>query len=382
MIGQGLGVLVVAATLYILWQIRQILLLIFTAVVLATATNGLVRRVQQFNIPRGRAVFLSLSVLITVIVVFITLVVPPFVDQFQELIKLIPVGIAKIWQIIPQWIDQIIKWLPNNLTAPRDTLLIIKERIQSESINLDFSRFDLSDVSQQASPIVAQFINNFLAVFNNAIAVTLQLLLVTILALLLLAEPQAYRQTFISLFPSFYRRRADSILTECEIALENWFAGVILSCLFVGCASGLVLWKLGIDLALAHALLAGLLNFIPNIGPVLSVVFPLVVAIQDPSWRIGAIIFFYIVIQNLESYWITPLVMARQVSLLPALTLIAQIFFATAFGVLGLILALPLAVVVKVWFQELLVRDVLDPWDHRQETLKVHMVRPDRDRPW
>ncbi|MGA1475836.1 MAG: AI-2E family transporter, partial [Prochlorothrix sp.] len=74
-------------------------------------------------------------------------------------------------------------------------------------------------------------------------------------------------------------------------------------------------------------------------------------------------------IQNLESYWLTPTVMAKQVSLLPALTLIAQIFFATVFGLLGLILALPLAVVAKVWIQELLVRDILDSWDRSPNLL-------------
>ncbi|KKI99281.1 AI-2E family transporter [Prochlorothrix hollandica] len=362
MIGQWIGVLGVAVALYILWQIRQILLLIFTAVVLATAANGFVRRVQQLNVPRGRAVLLTLSIFLTFAIIFIALIVPPFLAQFQELIQLLPTGIEKIWQSLPLWIDQILKWIPENLGAARETLLILQERLRSETLQIDLSRIDLSEVSQQASPIVGRFLDNFFALFNNAVTVTLQLLLVFILTLMLLADPQSYRQAFLALFPSFYRRRADRILTHCEIALGNWFAGIIINSLFVGTLSGVGLWFLGIDLALAHALLAGLLNFIPNIGPVLSVIFPLSVAIQTPSWRIWMVIVLYVVVQQVESYWLTPTVMARQVSLLPALTLIAQICFATLFGLLGLILALPLAVVAKVWIQELLVRDILDGW--------------------
>ncbi|MGA1263051.1 MAG: AI-2E family transporter [Prochlorothrix sp.] len=360
--GQWIGILVVAIALYILWHIRQILLLIFTAVVLATAANSFVRRVQQLNIPRKRAILITLALFITLAVVFTALVVPPFVAQFQELLQLLPTGIEKIWRSVPLWIDYILKWVPENFEEARSTLLILQERLQDETLRVDFSRLDFSELSQQASPLVAQVIDNFVTVFNNAITIALKLLLVLVLTVMLLGDPQSYRQAFLMLFPSFYRRRADRILTNCEISLGNWFAGIIVNSLFVGTCSGLGLWFLGIDLALAHALLAGLLNFIPNIGPVLSVVFPLSVAIQDPSWRIGAVIILYVVVQNLESYWLTPTIMAKQVSLLPALTLIAQIFFATVFGLLGLILALPLAVVAKVWIEELLVRDILDSW--------------------
>jgi predicted PurR-regulated permease PerM len=71
------------------------------------------------------------------------------------------------------------------------------------------------------------------------------------------------------------------------------------------------------------------------------------------------------VIQNVESYWLTPTVMANQVSLLPAVTLTSQIFFTTFLGALGLLMAIPLAVVVKTWLEELLFKDVLDRWERK-----------------
>ena len=101
-------------------------------------------------------------------------------------------------------------------------------------------------------------------------------------------------------------------------------------------------------------------NFVPNIGPVLSAIFPISVALVDSSWQVVGVVILYIIVQNLETYWFSPIVMHRQVSLLPAATLISQIFFTTFFGILGLILALPLAVVCKTWLEEALVSDVLD----------------------
>jgi predicted PurR-regulated permease PerM len=122
-----------------------------------------------------------------------------------------------------------------------------------------------------------------------------------------------------------------------------------------------------VKLVLVHALIAGVLNFIPNIGPAASVVFPLLVTIDDAPWKIGAIILWYFIIQNIESYWLTPTVMAKQVSLLPAVTLMAQLFFASLFGLWGLLLALPLTVVAKIGVEEILFKDILDRWQLKEE---------------
>ena len=158
-------------------------------------------------------------------------------------------------------------------------------------------------------------------------------------------------------------------LSKCEVALANWFGGIVINSVFVATLSGIGLLLLQIDLVLTHALLAALLNFIPNIGPTMSVVFPIMIALLDAPWKIVAVGILYIIIQNLESYWLSPIVMARQVSLLPAVTLASQIFFTTFFGIVGLILALPLTVVVKTWIEETLFKDILDPWQKKSSTL-------------
>ncbi|MCF3608088.1 AI-2E family transporter [Planktothrix agardhii 1033] len=185
---------------------------------------------------------------------------------------------------------------------------------------------------------------------------------VLIFTLMLLADPLSYRQGFVRLFPSFYRNRTDYILSQCEIVLLQWMGGIVITSTFVAVLSAIGLLILGVPFVFAHALLAGIFNFVPNIGPTASVVFPVAVALLDTPWKALAVIILYVIIQNLESYWFSPLVMQKQVDLLPAITLIAQIFFATFFGVLGLVLALPLTVVSKIWIQELLLNDLLDQW--------------------
>jgi len=180
--------------------------------------------------------------------------------------------------------------------------------------------------------------------------------------LMTLAEPLSYRKAFIQLFPSFYRRRVDGILDECETALGRWVIGALISMSVITFLSLIGLSVLQVPLALAHAVLAGLLNLIPNIGPGLSVIPPMTIALLDSPLKSGFVLILYFLIQQFESNLLTPYVMAQQVALLPAVTLIAQVFFATFFGFLGLLLALPLTVVAQVWVREVLIKDILNQW--------------------
>ncbi len=332
----------------ILWQFRQILLLLFTAIVLAIALNSLVRQlVQRLEIARGRAVILALGLVVLVGVIFLGIIVPLFVDQFEQLL-----------QILPDSFRQFSVWLNNSIDNPPPWLPIPDVQLLP----------NYSDLIQQAASLSQQIFGNFLAFFSSSLGVLLQLLLVVVLTLMLLGDPLAYRRLTLRLFPSFYRRRADAIFSECESALLNWLGAVCISSVFVAVVSAIGLSLLQVEFVFANALLAGVFNFIPNIGPTLSAAFPVLVALLDSPGKAIAVIGLYLVIQNVESYWFNPMVMQKQVSLLPAATLVAQLFFATFLGPLGLILALPLAVVIKTWLEEAVVKDLLDHWHSLHKT--------------
>jgi predicted PurR-regulated permease PerM len=222
---------------------------------------------------------------------------------------------------------------------------------------------------QQLQPLANRLLGGGFSFFSSSLNVIVNLLLVIILTLMLLADPTPYRSSFIRLFPSFYRRRVDKILDECKVALRGWLIGILFNMFVIASLSFVGLLILGIPLALAQAALAGILTFIPNIGPALSVVSPIAIALLDPdgAWKAIAVLILYVVIQQVETNLLTPYVMAQQVSLLPAVTLLAQVFFATFFGFLGLLLALPLSVVAQVWLKEVIVKDILDQWNYQGE---------------
>lgn len=334
--GRWLGVFSLIISLFILWEIRELLLLLFAAIVLSTALNRLVRKLQSFGIKRPVAIATSLILTILVLVLFVLLIVPPFVEQFEKLLELVPDVVRRIRDQLVQ-----LSWQRPDLLPPPP---------------------NVSDIIEQGQTLGTQIFTNFFAFFSNTLGVFLQVLLVVVLTIMLLVNAPTYRHASLQLFPSFYRRRADEIISQCEIGLGNWFGGIVINSIFIGTLSGIGLSILQVKLVLVHALLAGCFNLVPNIGPTMSVIFPIMMALLDAPWKVGAVIIWYLIIQNIESYWLSPIVMAKQVSLLPAVTLGAQIFFTTFFGLLGLMLALPLTVVAKTWIEEALFKDVLDKW--------------------
>lgn len=223
--------------------------------------------------------------------IFLGLVLPLFFTQFQELLELTPKGFA----IASGWFDD----FQDNPPAwfPSQEIQLIP---------------DLGDLIRQATAIGTTVFGNFLAFFSSSVAIVLQVLLLTVLTLMVLANPPAYRTLLLRMFPSTYRRRADEILTQCETALLSWMGAVALSSLFVATLSFVGLVILGVPFAFAHAVLAGVFNFIPNLGPTLSAIFPVFVALLQSPGKALLVIVLYVLIQNLESYWFTPMTMQKR----------------------------------------------------------------------
>lgn len=358
-LGQWIGLIALVLSLYILWQIREVVLLIFAAVVLATTLNRLARRLQRLGIKRGIAVFLSVTIFLALIVGFFWLVVPPFAVEFQALTKQVPQGLNRL----NSWLDYIRDRIPNQLTPYVP---------------------DLNSLIQQAQPFINRVVGSSFAFVSGSLEVVLKTLLVLVLTGMFLAEPLAYRKIFVRLFPSFYRQRVDGILDQCEVSLEGWITGAFIAMSVVGLMSLIGLSILRVRSALALGVLAGFLNLVPNLGPTMSVIPAMAIALLDTPWKALAVLALYFVIQQIESNFITPIVMAHQVSLLPAITLISQLFFVTFFGFLGLFLALPLTVVAKICLQEVLIKDVLDQWSSkssRETEFVIVCDKPQTDKP-
>lgn len=186
------------------------------------------------------------------------------------------------------------------------------------------------------------------------------LVLTLAIGLYLAADPTTYRDGTIRLVPPTYRARAGEVMTALDQALWRWLVGQFIAMLFVGVITTIGLTLLGIPMALALGLLAGLFEFVPIIGPIIAAVPAVLVGFTQGGWTALYVALLYFGVQQFESYVIVPIIQRYAVSLPPVLSLIAVVIFGLLFGFGGMILAAPLMVTVMVLVRMLYIEDTLE----------------------
>ena len=332
---------VILITLLIVWTLRDFLLLIICSLVISNIVCNLCNQIQKgLKIPRPLSLFLVLTVISVIVFTIFILVLPPFIKEFNEILVDIPNGLSKINILINTNLNKF-----NNLFYGE----------QSENVIDIFSLINnvvtIPDVSTIAKAIQESF-KNLINIAGNLGSGLLKLIFVLAVSLMISIEPKQYKENILLLIPKNYRNKFRNILEKCNIALANWTFSMVISSLSVGLLSLIVLSILDVKYVVSNALIAMVLNIIPNIGPVISGIFPISIALLDNFWKPLAVLGAYVIIQNIESYIIMPSIMKKKANLLPGLTLISQFGFTFIFGPLGLILSLPLAVVIQVLIKE------------------------------
>ncbi|MCQ9201954.1 MAG: AI-2E family transporter [Prochlorococcus marinus XMU1425] len=332
---------VILITLLIVWILRDFLLLIICSLVISNIVCNLSNQIQKgLKIPRSISLLLVLAVISIIIFTIFILVLPPFIKEFNEILVDIPNGLSKINILI-------------NTNLNKFNSLFYGE--QSENVIDIFSLINnvvtIPDVSTIAKAIQESF-KNLINIAGNLGSGLLRLIFVLAVSLMISIEPKQYKENVLLLIPKNYRNKFRNILEKCNIALANWTFSMVISSLSVGLLSLIVLSILDVKYVVSNALIAMVLNIIPNIGPVISGIFPISIALLDNFWKPLAVLGSYVIIQNIESYIIMPSIMKKKANLLPGLTLISQFGFTFIFGPLGLILSLPLAVVIQVLIKE------------------------------
>ncbi len=332
---------VILITSLIVWTLRDFLLLIICSLVISNIVCNLCNQIQKgLKIPRPLSLFLVLTVISVIVFTIFILVLPPFIKEFNEILVDIPNGLSKINILI-------------NTNLNKFNVLLYGE--QSENVIDIFSLINnvvtIPDASTIAKAIQESF-KNLINIAGNLGSGLLKLIFVLAVSLMISIEPKQYKENILLLIPKNYRNKFRNILEKCNTALANWTFSMVISSLSVGILSLIVLSILDVKYVVSNALIAMVLNIIPNIGPVISGIFPISIALLDNFWKPLAVLGAYVIIQNIESYIIMPSIMKKKANLLPGLTLISQFGFTFIFGPLGLILSLPLAVVIQVLIKE------------------------------
>ena len=332
---------VILTTLLIIWTLRDFLLLIICSLVIANIVCNLSNQIQtRLKLPRIISLFFVITVISFLIFLIFILVLPPFIKEFNEILLDIPNGLSKINILLNTNLNKF-----NNLYYGEKSENVI------DVFNIINNVIPIPDGATIAKA-VQESLMNIINLAGNLGSGLIRIVFVLVVSLMISIEPKQYKENLLLVVPKTYRNKFRNILDKCNIALANWTFSMVISSLSVGFLSLIALSVLDVKYVISNALIAMILNIVPNIGPVISGIFPISIALLDNFWKPIAVFGSYIVIQNIESYIIMPSIMKKKTNLLPGLTLISQFGFTYIFGPLGLILSLPLAVVLQVLIKE------------------------------
>lgn len=197
--------------------------------------------------------------------------------------------------------------------------------------------------------------------FSSTFGVLGDVYVVLFLGIFFTASPKIYIQGMVKLFPAPAREKATEVLSKIGTTLRKWLKGQILSMLIVTVLTAIGLWALGMPMVFVLALIAGLLNFIPNFGPLIAMIPAVLVGFMQSPTTALLVAILYILVQVLESNVITPQIQKRLIQIPPALIILSQLFMGVLTGGWGLVLATPLIAILMVVVNELWVKKQEQP---------------------
>ncbi|GAB3165479.1 AI-2E family transporter [Telluribacter humicola] len=258
-----------------------------------------------------------------------------------------------VWLLAPQisqQISQLSQHLPNSYEKVRTQL---KGTSWGEPLlnNLP-QNINLSDINKS-------WIQKSMGVFSATFGVLADMYIILFIGAFFTAQPGLYKEGIVLLFPLSKRPRAAEVLNTLGSTLYKWLLGKLFSMLIVGVFTIVGLYLIGIPMALALGIIAGLLSFIPNFGPILALIPAVLIALTQGTSQALYVVLLYVGIQFVESNLITPLVQHKMVEIPPAMVIISQVFIAAFAGLLGLILATPIAVIIMVLVKMVYIQDYL-----------------------
>lgn len=342
-------------TVLLVWltiQVVEVFLLLFLGILISLylgALAGVIHR--RAHVPERLAFILALALTLGALGLLVWTLVPPIIQQTQDLVKVLPAYIEG-WETA---IDRLVSRIPalESVYPPGEHKLLLA-------------------VYQQVS---SQFSNVVPKVLGIA-QIVVSLFSVLVMGLYLAVHPALYREWLIALFPPIHRDLVRDVLTDCADSLRAYIVGLLLSMTFLGTLTAAGLSLLHVPYALTFGVFTGLATIVPFFGSLLSTFLPALFVLTGPNggtralWVIGLGVFVHLV----EGNFVSPYIMSRKVDLPPVLTIVFVLIVGSLLGPLGLLVAVPSLCVVMVIVRRILLSRIYEGKGFRRTTRERALV--------
>lgn len=330
----------------------DILLVVFLAVLLSTFLSPVVNKLEQAHIHRGIGILLIYLLFLGILFFVVYLALPLFVTETQRLLKTLPADLHR-------------------LLSPLSRYGIKLPSGGSQSLNIVSMLTNTSGGSHQATAIAGQAVG---------LVFSVGAFLVALLSILVMAFFLTVNKTFTAdmvnvLVPPDYRRRWILIMSRMGERMGNWVIGQIIVTIYYAVAFAVGLTVLHVPDAISLGVITGILEIIPFIGGFIGVVLAVLVAASVNVTLIIWVIVLYLIVTNVEAHVLVPNIYGRAVHLHPFLVVVALLIGARAFGIIGALVAVPMAAALQVIVEHLYVKDVVESAELAEQPKKPGLKR-------
>jgi predicted PurR-regulated permease PerM len=338
--------------LQLLWTARSVLLLTFLAVLFGLCLSAAVDYLARWRIPRAAGAALIMLALLGSFTGLGAIVAPRITQQMGELQRQLPDAVQQVEQWVESRYRGVIETIQDTVPGPAAEGAQPKTEAGGRPEPATSIRKGLAEQ-------VAGLGSHFFDVFSSTLSVLAGLILIVFVMIYIAADPGLYHRGVMHLFPHATRSRAGEVLSEVATMLRRWLLTQVVAMLVIGSVTTVVLLLLDVPAAVALGIIAGLLEFVPYVGPILSAVPAIAMGFLSGPQVALAVAVAYIVIQQAENHLLIPLLMKRGLDLPPVVTIVSQAVMGIIFGILGLLVAMPLVASVMVMIKMLYVEDVV-----------------------
>jgi len=311
-------VVLVILLLWFLYAVRDVVVLFFIVLVIVAALGPLVDRMSR-HIPRVLAMIILSLTFLTILAAIGYLIIPPVVSQLQQLAVNLPYIMDKLGPLYQTLKDSV-------------------SHYQEQLLNL----------SSQVITVTSGIFSTTLGFVEGLIAV----ITIVILSFYMLLEAKTIKGFLYSLMPAERKEQIVDVLKKIANKMGSWMRGQVTLMLVIGILDGIALMILGVPYALTLAVWGALTEVIPYVGPWLGLLPAFLIALTISPLKALFVLIAYILIQQLESQFLAPKIMGKAVGLSPVIIILALLCGAKLMGILGVIIAVPIAAALAVLIQE------------------------------
>ena len=352
--------------LKLLWVANEIVIVVFLGSLFGIAVAAGVDKLERFRVNRGLgAAFVVISFL-AVLYALGSFVAPTIAEQGRELRRQLPEAITRAegWlsRRNPTLMSSLLGTSDSAQSTPADTTHAAPPAGKPAASDSTAGHAPKSGITENIAKHMGGAARFLFPFITSTFEVIAGLVLILMMSVYIGADPFTYRDGILHLFPKRKRERIGEVLTAMAVQLRKWLVTQLIAMVVIGVVSTIALLVLGVKAPFALGIIAGLLEFVPTIGPVLSAVPAIAMGFLDSPEKALYVGLTYFAIQQLENHLLIPLLMKGGMDLPPVLTIVTQGLMALLFGFLGLMIAVPLLAAVMVPIKMLYVEDALgDP---------------------